>query len=272
MGRMARTSAFAAARRWILALALASWLAPCSAQEFVDDALRPLFHATLLAEQARTACAEVDPALAAGIDSGLAHLRENHRADLPAARAAAERRAGPHGLDSVAAALVRRFGERLQRQDPAGRRTECATLAIWLETHASRSRQMLVKESFAKWFAREQQARQTHCARLEGTARVLSRRLLSAFEPRQEGAPPDAPDLLRADAKVAQHAAAWCLQVQAAAARERIRVPGDFARVRDTAGAISAAMVPWVSGHDPVAALRRARDRALRTLADPSWI
>jgi hypothetical protein len=264
MGRMARI-------RWILLVALSFWLAPCGAQEFVDDALRPLFHAALLARQARSVCAEVDPSLGAGIETGLAHLLERHGADLAAGRAAAERRVGAGGIEGLARTLARRFGERLQRQDEPGRRTECATLAAWLETSASRSRRALVEESFRKWFAQQQQARQIECGKLDGTARALSRRLLDGLDPGGAAAP-SSPDLLRADAKMAEYAAGWCLQVQGTAAREGIRVAGDFARVRETAHAISQAAMPQLSGGDPAAVVRQGRESALHYLAEPDWI
>jgi hypothetical protein len=256
MGRMGRLHC-------LLLLALSSWLVPCRAQEFVDDALRPLFHAVLLAEQVRGACAELDPTLGTGIDSGLEHLRARRAAEVAAGRAAAERRVGPDGLERLAATLGRRFGERLQRQDEAGRRVECATLATWLETTSTRSRQSLVGESFHKWFARQQQARQIHCERLDGTARALARRLLSG---------PEQPDLLRADARMAERAAGWCQQVQDTAGREGIRVPGDFARIRVTAHVIADAALPLLSGRDPTAARRLGREAARRYLAEPDWI
>ena len=265
MSRMSRI-------RWILLVALSSWLAPCGAQEFVDEAWRPLLHATLLAGPARTACAEVDPALATGIATGLARLREHHGAELDAARAAAQRRAGAEGMERLEKALASRFEARLQRQEAAGQRAQCADLAAWLETTAARSRQALVEESFGKWFARQQQARSIQCARLDQVARLLSRRLLDALDARAQNAAPSWPDLLRADAKVAEHAAGWCLQVQGMAAREGIRVAGDYARVRETAHAIAEAAVPQLAARDPGAVVRQGRASALRYLAEPDWI
>jgi len=262
MGRMARL-------RWILFVALSSWLAPCGAQEFVGEAFRPLLHGELLATQVRAACAEVDPALGAGIDDGLAHLRERHGAALGAARAAMQSRAGPEVIERLARTLASRFGERLQRQDEAGRRSECATLVTWLETSAARTRQSLVEESFRKWFAQQQQARNLDCGKLDGTARALSRRLLDSLDARAGASPPD---LLRADAKVAEHAAGWCQQVQGAAGREGIRVPGDFARVREAVHAISDAALPQLAGRDAGAVVRHGRETALRYLAEPDWI
>ncbi|GAB3657781.1 hypothetical protein [Ramlibacter alkalitolerans] len=257
--------------RWIVLATLPVWFWPCHAQEFVDDALRPLFHGALLAQQVRGPCAEVDPALGDAIDAGLARLNDSHRANLAAGRAAAERRVGPQGMEHLAGTLARRFGERLQRQDTAGKRTECATLVTWLETSAARTRQALVEESFRKWLAQQQQARHIECAKLAGTARALSRRLLAALDAGEAGSQ-GPPDLLRADARTAEQAAAWCLQVQAAAAREGIRVPGDFARVRETARMIADAAMPQLSGRDPAAVVRRARERALRYLAERDWV
>ncbi|MEJ8835442.1 hypothetical protein [Ramlibacter sp. AN1133] len=256
--------------RILLLVALAFWLAPCSAQEYVNDALRPLFHATLLAPQVRAACAEVDPSFATGIDAGLAQLRERHGPALAAARAAAESRVGAEAVEHLAKTLATRFGERLQKQDAAGMRAQCANLVTYLESSASRSRQSLVEESFRKWLARQQQARNIQCAKLDDTARALSRRLLADLAAR-EGATAQ-PDLLRADAKMAEHAAAWCLQVQETAAREGIRLAGDFARVRDTAHAISDAALPQLSGRDPAAVVRRGRESALRYLGEADWI
>jgi len=265
MGRMSRM-------RWILLVALSTWLLPCSAQEFVDEAWRPLFHATLLAVQVRTPCTDIDPALGAGIDAGLANLRERHGAELGAARVAAQRRAGVEGIERLEKSLASRFEARLQRQEAAGQRAQCAALAAWLETTAARSRQALVEESFGKWFARQQQARNIRCAKLDAAARLLSRRLLEALDARADAAAPSFPDLLRADAKVAEHAAGWCLQVQGTAAREGIRLPGDFERVRETAHAIAEAAVPQLAARDPGAVVRQGRASALRYLAEPDWI
>ena len=258
--------------RWILLLVLSSCLVPAGAQEFVQDAMRPLFHATLLAERVRPVCAEIDSTLGAGIEEGLARLRERHGPDLGAGRIAAERRVGPEAVERLATTLGRRFVERMQRQDPAGQRRECTTLATWLQTTASRSRRELVEESFRKWFPQQQQARNIDCARLDATARALSRRLLDGLEARGDARPQAAPDVLRADAKVAEHAAGWCLQVQGTAAREGIRVPGDFARMRETVRAIADAALPQLSGRDPGTVVRRGRDSALRYLAEPDWI
>ena len=126
-----------------------------------------------------------------------------------------------------------------------------------------------MEESFRRWFPQQQQARNLDCARLDGTTRALSRRLLEGVDARGGAAPPD---LLRADAKVTEQAAGWCQQVQALAAREGIRVSGDFARVRETARAIFEAAMPQLTGRDPAMVLRRGRESAQRYLAEPGWI
>jgi len=251
-----------------LTAALAFALAPCHAQEFVDDAWSALHLATLVADQSRGTCAELDPLLGAGLDTALARLREAHADELLAGRAGAQRRTGPDGVDPVARATTERFGQRLQQQDAEGRRAECGKLTAYLDASADRSRRDLVDQSFRRWFALQQRERHIDCAGLHETARSLAQRLLG------DGAgdrPPNM-DLLRPDARRAEQAAGWCQQVQGAAARERIHVAGEFALVAELARAISDAAMPLLSGRDPATAFARGRQLARRYLAEPDWL
>ncbi|HET8748836.1 MAG TPA: hypothetical protein VFM98_24805 [Ramlibacter sp.] len=238
-------------------------LAPCRAQDFVQDTWSSLYLATQLAQQQRSACAELDPALGPGLDAALARLHEAHGAGVQAGRAAAERRSGPDGVDPVGRSVAERYARRWQGKDAEGRRAECAALVTHLETHAGRSRRELVEPTFRKWFARQQAQRQIRCASLDGAARTLARRLLAGEDM--------AAQALRADAKMAERAAAWCQQVQAVAGREDIAVPGNFALIRETARAISEAAMPALA-RDPSRARANGRASARRFLAEPDWL
>lgn len=252
--------------RSIVLVSLVLSLVPCRAEGFTDEAWSSLFLTTLLAEQVREACSEVDPALGGAVDMSLARLRAAHGDGLLTGRAIAQRRAAPESLESAGKALADRFRQRMQQENAQARHVRCARLAAHLDASASRSRRELVEPAFRKWFAQQQRERQTECARLDGIARGLAGRLLSGeleHEPL---------DQLRADAKVAARAAEWCLQAQAAAAREGIHVPGNFGLIGETAAAISEAALPMLSGRDPAAALAHGRDRARRYLAEPDWI
>lgn len=252
--------------RSIVLASLVLSLAPCKAEGFADETWNSLFLTTLLAEQVRDACSEVDPALGAAVDTSLARLRAAHHDGLLTGRAIAQRRAAPDGLASTGKALADRFRQLMQQEDAQARHVRCTRLAAQLDATASRPRRELVEHGFRKWFAQQQRERQIECARLDGTARELAARLLSGGSAREQ------PDQLRADAKVTARAAGWCLQAQAAAAREGIHVPGNFGLIGETAAAISDAAVPMLSGRDPAAAQAHGRDRARRYLTEPDWL
>jgi len=249
--------------RCLALLALLFALAPCRAQDFVQDAWSSLFLATVLAQQQRAACSELDPALASGLDAALARLHEAHGPEVQAGRTAAQRRSGPDGVDPVQRSVAERYAQRLRQQDAQGQRAECAALVAHLETSAGRSRRELLEPSFRQWFARQQAQRHIRCAGLDGIARTLARRLLAGEDM--------AAQRLRADAKMAEHAAGWCRQAQGAAERERIEVPGNFALIRDTARAISEAAMPALA-RDPSHARANGRASARRFLAEPDWL
>ncbi|GAB3760644.1 hypothetical protein GCM10028796_09590 [Ramlibacter monticola] len=245
---------------------LVAALIPCRAEDFTDETWSALFLTSLLADRVQGVCSEVDPTLGGAIAASLARLREVHARDLLAGRAIAQRKAAPEDLESVGKALAERFTRALQKETDEARHARCTRLVVQLESSARRSRRELVEATFRNWFAQQQRERQIDCARLDGVARSLARRLLSKDSAEAET------DQLRADAKMAARAADWCLQAQAAAAREGIGVPGNFGLIGDTARAISDAAAPMLSGGDPAAARARGVDRARRYLAEPDWL
>lgn len=264
-------NALRAIARPIAAAALACAIVPAQAQaqaqaqEFVEEAWNTLFRTTQLAGEARALCAEIEPALAADIEAAIARLRESHGAEVLAGHAAMQRRLGTDGVTRVARSMGAGFQRRLQGRDAAGQRADCAEVVVLLDASTSRSRQALVEQSFRKWFARKQQEQHIACDRLHEKARALALRFL-------EASAADASDdhqALRVDARTTEQAAAWCLRIQAIAAREQIRLPGDFDVIQLTARAISDAAMPLLSGKDPAAALALGRQRARRFVEPP---
>jgi hypothetical protein len=251
-------------------LAIASLLfalAPCRAEEFVDDAWGRLFRATLLANEVRGTCSEVDPALGSDIDAAIAGLRDSHGAEVVAGHTATQRLAGAEGVGRIARTMAGGFTQRLQGKDTAGRRAECTAVVALLDAAASRSRHDLLEASFKTWFVKKQREERIDCAGLHETARALSRRLLANTQ--ADGSPALDNQELRAEAKGAERAAGWCLQAQAVGAREHIEVPGNFLLIQETARAISLAAMPLLSGRDPAAAVAQGRERARRYVEPP---
>jgi hypothetical protein len=243
---------------------LLTWLVPCRAQDFADETLRALFLTYLLADRVRNVCAGVDPALGDSIDTSLARVLEAHAEALLAGRAVAQRVAPPKdSLETMGQALADRFTRALQQENAQQRHARCSKLAAQIESSAMRSRRELVEPAFRRWFAQQQRARGIECTRLHGTTRSLAQRLLSGSSARAHN------QQLRADARVTARAADWCLQAQAAAAREGIEVPGKFGLIGETSRAIADAAMPLLSGGDPGTAGDRGRHRAMRYLAEP---